>query len=448
MATAEHKMSAEDDASHDLLPAGWLLDTSSAADSVAILPIQHRSTVLSLATALRTAEGCALLSQIESCLRLYQLRELFQQIEAEQDRANLKSHTQPHSSMFAAFLGWTYGKEEGAARNTQLQRLSNWFCWKSDMSFYQLLLASHTTAVASLGDRKKVRLATISYFYEISPRLPQLIDSLKQTPFQLELKVHGYLATRPLSQLRDALAADFAGFKRLPAEEVVVAQEEKSTAMESSMLQMVVDAAVKLEETTASSPLNLQETPKRLATAAAVSNDTASPLPPPIKRAVTPPPHRPTRTIPAPKHTIKMPPSLAQKHTVAAAAAASSSYPGQKRKREASESRHQKQKTIPEAASAFSASSPPLACIGASAFVPIELIRMGIIAWEKQRRSGRENAAMDDALVKLARDLAGQLPNDGPKINFNLNRKDSERHCVVLRDIIDKIETNAKDNVI
>jgi hypothetical protein len=110
---------------------------------------------------------------------------------------------------------------------------------------------------------------------------------------------------------------------------------------------------------------------------------------------------------------------------------------------------------------------PHIPCLSPSDYVPIEVVRLGVLAWERQRKSGCTTAlhrqAMDDALAELMWDLSDQLP-DGAKLELHdfkrarrsesrevaaehNARMEGERHCTMLRDILDKLDECAKAKV-
>lgn len=85
---------------------------------------------------------------------------------------------------------------------------------------------SKSKAAATSHSRRRTPI-TISYFDELSPRLPALLASSScsdgsggEESAQVETRLRSYLALRPISQLRSALATDFAGFQRLAPDHV------------------------------------------------------------------------------------------------------------------------------------------------------------------------------------------------------------------------------------
>ena len=126
--------------------------------------------------------------------------------------------------------------------------------------------------------------------------------------------------------------------------------------------------------------------------------------------------------------------------------------------------RRSKKRTFKETAPTVSPQQPPpvlIPCLGASEYVPIELVRLGLTAWERQRKLANMDAghrhAMDEMLADLVWDLADQLP-DGAKLelrDFKQARRseprdaaaahstvmEGERRCATLRSILDMLTT-------
>jgi hypothetical protein len=487
----------------------WL---DSEASAQLCIPSQHLPAVTTLVRAIRAADEHTLLSQVESCLRLFQLRELLQSIEAENDRNNLKSHTQPHSALFAVFLEWAYGAREAAMRNEQVQRLAHWFRWRSDAEFYRHLLASldgpntdanastmlslSTSTVTTSTSSAAVRLTssvrsrslrpslTISYLYELSPRLPQLLTTYSQNAEEVERKVRNYLTLRPLTQLRSTLANDFVGIRQAPPAATIVTEFAATntstvaatdqnelpvaTPLTDSMSQLVDAAAacdtVMTPPSNASAPrlegrlhTHRDNASARILLAGSEGLSAASPSCVP---AAAPPDTAESKSQDA---------DDASEDDGSVTSASTSGQHDVDRVTQPVRRHHTKRSRLDRSAPVHGTVAdaegepkplPPRACLGASAYVPIELIRLGVLTWERQRKSNRlsaeEREAMDLALMDLMLDLADQLP-DGSRLelrDFKRARRsesrvaatkhhvrmEGERLCVTLRDMLDKLE--------
>lgn len=505
-------------ASEEASPAagGWLEAATATHERNSLLPVQHRSTVLALVEALRAADERTLLSQLESFLRLFELRELLQSIEAERDRAQGKPHARPRSIMFATFLEWAYGKEEGAMRNTQLQRLAHWFHWQRDIAVYRRLLsafaptygdrgdvslveagaASPTPSTKRTGARTRCTPLSIAYFFELAPRLPQLLDSLHEHPLaQVESKLHTYLSVRPLSQLRAVLATDFAGFQRpapavkasddaaaaavAPATMVIVEQAEaeedeqqqQHTFVPDQSMNQLADVAMAVEcvalslrvDSAAAAAAACALTSKsESATSSSVSasepeEDNTTPL---LSRTSS------TDTTILDNTSAELEQESDENGDNAATGASDTPEPAAaSARKKRPRIKRQRDKADDSNVEPPSPPAPPhIACIGSSTCVPIELLRLGVATWERQRKSegieAQYRQAMDDALVELMWDLSEQLP-DGARLELpdfkrarrsasrqvaaeHSARMEGERRCTTLRDILDKLDVRAK----
>lgn len=499
-------------------PSDWLsLSASDATASLAgaLLPAHRRFEVQALVEALRAADERTLLSQIESFLRLYQLRDLLQTIEAEHDRAQGKPHARPRSVLFASFLEWAYGKEEGAARNSQLKRLAHWFHWQREVAFYQRLLSQDDCADGSPAtglvlrarvlDKSLARDASksagrtrraalsLSYFFELAPRLPQLLQSHSRATAPVESRLRAYLAVRPLTQLRVVLASDFGHQRAVDSSTSVVragAGEEQRPLQSTGHHQPIhhlVDAAMTIECAEAiSSSSSLPPTPSRSTRSSAAG---AAEKPHSDETRLS----RTSSTSTAPlgdsdvydsdmshdddanssdTHADDRVPLSSARAAAATATGATVLSASRKRPREARSTRRpgkRRRREAPvksnDADESAAATTPPphIACIGASAYVPIDLLRMGVAAWERQRKSAGVDAqyrsAMDGALIDLMWDLSDQL-SDGARLELpefqrarrsasrevaekHSARMEGQRRCTTLQDVLDKLAEKA-----
>lgn len=491
----------------DVACTSWLQQQSSTS----LCPKEYRAQVYALIQRVRTAEECGLLAQLELFLNLYLLRELLDSFsmvlpssDGCEDSVMLDSPSGTQSldqsdeassaalpqscSLFGGFLLWTYGDVEARTRHCQLQRLANWFRLSTDVAFFQRLCSGSITQQPPASKAEAGSLETkirqprlcplsISYFYLLAPRLPDLqYQCTGEAPLvEIESRLISYLSIRPLLLFQRHLATDFDVNKRSQGQRVRNTQvvpisptlSSASAASAMSMLtKVVLDKDVKLDARSAvaasaevdgneidSSAEALLESMARAGT----DGNGAGDLPAPPEEELD---EEDASDAPQPDGSADDDEDEddASSAVEASRGHAASTVVRSRRKTK----RKRAEPKLDRAAAAPAAAPPPpvvIPCLTRAHAVPIELLLLGVSAWIRKRQQVSENAAhrqaMDVALVDLMWELSEEL-SDGDRLlvpEFKRARRsasrvasaayhqsvEGDRGCNLLHNVLDKL---------
>jgi hypothetical protein len=338
--------------------------------------------------------------------------------------------------------------------------MANWFHWNKDLEFYRTLCTSdsvspdtHTTS-SPLSDNFIFRRQplTISYFYEISPRLNQIKNSLPSDD-TMEKKILYYFSFRPVSRLRQVLAEEFIIPTKNELKSIAPNSIESTTNGEDD------DTLIKGLISLSSSAVSYSESTPSYSSSSGMSTrsrrgDNGSQ-----------PTQLSMQQLAISSETEKEEQLSGEELSDEIDDSTTSAVQLAHRKRARSLPRHshssstKKGKVSTSVAPSPPPSLPIIPCLLSPNCVPIEIVSLGLSTWSRIRKSSKENPqhrqAMDEALLDLVWELADHL-DDGPKLEIReykqakrnesrtaaakyFNQMLPERGCTLLQSILVKM---------